>query len=165
MRKIILSVAVSLFFAAPCFGDSINGWSLGVGYHNPPDSTVGLNFMHLWTNWALEFGVGYVGSSETPNTTDATKNNPSANPQTTTTYSVGGDINLKYLFSSGGVRPYLQGGVDTDLATTSNGNISAGASLTRPFGGFGIYFIGRTIYLYLSYLFINASTFQVGIGF
>jgi hypothetical protein len=159
--RLLLIVSILLFS-----GVAKADWSWGLGYHNPPGATVGVNFMHLWRNWALELGVGYIGSNEYANNkANDNKNNPAASDSDRVTYTVAGDVNLKYLFSSGFVRPYLQGGVGTYVSTTSSGAIGAGASLSHPFGGAGLFFMGRSMYLYVSYLFINQSTFQAGIGF
>lgn len=133
--------------------DARGDWSAGLGYHNPPGATVGLNLMDLWTNWAIEIGVGYIGSSENWNS----KNN---------VYSVGGDLGLKYLFRSGDVfRPFFVGGISDGLATSTAGTVSAGASLTNPFGGAGFYLMGKEFYFYASYLILNAGEVQAGIGF
>src|SRR5258708_434291 len=120
--RILISIFFIFILSFPVvgFGDSISGWSMGVGYHNPPDSTVGVDFMHLWTNWALEFGVGYIGSSESANNQTSTSSSNQS-----TVYTVGGDFNLKYLFASGSVRPYLQGGVDAAVSTSNSGGVSA----------------------------------------
>lgn len=149
------------------FAGPDHGWSLGVGYHNPPGSTIGVNFMHLWTNWALELGIGYIGSYESENNNASNnQNNSSASDRDKVIYTVAGGINLKYLFGSGPVRPYLQGGLATFISTSNSGTVGAGASLNDPFGGFGIFFsLGKEAYLYVSYLLVNTSTLQIGVGF
>lgn len=163
MKKVtlVLSIvsALSMLLSIPSFAEVESGWSLGPGYHNPPDATAGLNFMYLWTNWAVELGIGYIGSNEQDNT------NSNGSSSTTTTYTVGGDFNLKYLFSSGTFRPYLQGGVGTGVSTSNNGAVGAGVDVTHPFGGGGFYLFGNSFYFYASYIFLNASEFQVGLGF
>jgi len=152
-QSILLSTLIA---AGPAFA---SGWSFNVGYHNPPGATVGGNFMYLWTNWAVELGVGYIGVSEQINT-DSKKDN-----QKNSYYTVGGDFNMKYLFRQGGFRPYLEGGVGTGISTSSAGDVSAGASITHPFGGAGLMFMGQSAYFYVGALVINAFEVLGGIGF
>jgi hypothetical protein len=127
-------------------------WSWNIGYHNPPDATIGANFMHLWSKWALEFGIGFIGSRE-------------SGGNRTNVFTVAGDVNMKYLFMSGAVRPYLQGGFGTAIATTSQGDVGVGASLSNPFAGAGVMAFGNRFYVYASYLFLNQSALQLGLGF
>src|SRR5688572_30244862 len=125
--RILIFVMLLALVPMPAQSD----WSWGLGYHNPPGATVGLNFMHLWRNWALELGVGYIGSSESVNAKAREKEtDPAATDRDRVTYTVAGDVNLKYLFGSGTFRPYLQGGVGTFVSTTNTGAVSAGASLS-----------------------------------
>ena len=146
-----LTVALSLCFVSL---PAQAGWSWGIGYHNPPGATLGLNFMHLWSNWAFETGIGYIGSSENWNNRD----------NDSTTYTLGGDVNLKYLFGGKGFRPYLQGGFGAGLSTSTSGSVGAGTSISHPFFGGGIFLFGQGVYMYAGLLVINASTLQIGIG-
>jgi hypothetical protein len=157
MRKIISTI---FCIAAVTSATSAQAdWSFNAGYHNPPDATYGGNFMYLWTNWAFELGVGYIGKTEVINT-DSKKSNAN-----NAYYTLGGDLNMKYLFRSGNVfRPYFVGGIDLGLSTSSGGQVSAGASVTHPFGGGGFYLMGHSLYLYLGILVINAWESQAGIG-
>lgn len=154
MKKFALWILISL--AAVCYRASAEGWSFNIGYHNPPGATAGLNFMRLWTNWAFELGVGYIGKSESWNEKDGTHDSY---------YSVGGDLNMKYLFRQGFFRPYLQGGFGVGVSTSGKGDVSAGASITHPFGGAGLMFMGSSAYFYIGYLFLNAGEPQAGLGF
>ena len=157
MRVAVLTILcfVGVSSASPAFAE----WSFNAGYHNPPGSTVGGNFMYLWTNWALELGVGYIGKSETINTDSQNSNAKNAY------YTVSGDINMKYLFRAGNVfRPYFVGGVGTGISTSSGGQVNAGASITHPYGGGGFYLWGRSAYIYLGVLVVNAWEPQAGIG-
>jgi hypothetical protein len=143
-----LVMASAVFFSSTAHAR----WSWSIGYHNPPDATIGVNFMHLWSNWAFEFGIGFIGSRETVG-------------NRSNVFTVAGDVNMKYLFMSGAVRPYLQGGFGTALSTSSQGDVGAGASLSNPFGGAGIMAFGNKFYVYASYLFVNQSSLQAGLGF
>ncbi len=130
------------------------GWSWSLGYNNPPGATVGLNFMHLWSNWAFEVGIGAVQVKDENSTT----NNEDAK-----TLQVAGDVDLKYLFGSGWFRPYLQGGMGAGIGVKSGDETSAGAGIGGGYFGGGIFMIGNPFYLYASY---NSPSFaQVGIGF
>ncbi len=136
-------------------------WSWNIGYHNPPGSAFGLNFMKLWSNWAVEVGIGYLGSSETKSsTTNSGSSNSNSN---TAQISTSGDLNLKYLFSSGTFRPYLQGGLGT-AASVSN-KTGANASASNNFVGAGFFLMGSSVYFYTSYVYNTEGLFQVGIGF
>lgn len=131
------------------------GWSWNIGYHNPPGSNFGLNFQYFWTNWAVELGVGSINSSNNNN-----NNNSSA-------VSVGGDVNLKYLFGSSTFRPYLEGGVGmgTAAASGSNGGVSAGTG--SGFLGLGLMLKGNPFYFYIGAVSGNNSSgdLNLGLGF
>lgn len=134
------------------------GWSWNLGYHNPPTSTLGINFMHLWSNWAFEIGVGSLDSKKS--NSDTTN---SSSENTSNTVSVGGDMNLKYLFSSGWFRPYLQGGVMMGTAANSSG---AGVGTGSGFFGGGLLLKGNPFYFYIGANVIGGSTdAHAGLGF
>jgi hypothetical protein len=166
--KIILK---NFIFSIALFSSQVAlaNWSWGIGYHNPPSSTLGVNFMHLWSNWAFEAGLGYLGSSESSN-----KNTGTNNTGTTTQsqFFAGGDVNLKYLFSSGFFRPFLQigSGTSISLGNTSNNdnnsnNTGAKAALNGNFAGAGFMLMGSEFYFYVSYLTSNNGSAQIGVGF
>lgn len=118
---------------------SAAGWSFNIGSHNPPGSTLGVNFMHLWTNWAFEIGVGGVqGSKTTDSNGDETRS--------TTAY---GALSLKYLFRSGVVRPYLMIGSGSAATVSSGEDTTAGADVGGTFFGGGIFLMGNPFYVYL----------------
>lgn len=133
------------------------GWSVNFGYHNPPNSTFGINFMHTWSNWAVELGIGSLGSSSSRD----------ANGNTTSdSFGMSGDANFKYRFGSGTFRPYLGAGVGLGTAATTgnNGGLSVGAS--GPFGLAGLLFEGSSIYFYVGGVFASGgSALQLGLGF
>jgi hypothetical protein len=124
--------------------------------------------MHLWSNWAFEAGLGYIGSDESKSQNSQTNSGTTTNSQ----LYAGGDINLKYLFSSGFFRPYLQGGFGTSVeignsnnSNNNSNNTGANASLNGAFGGAGFFLLGSELYIYVSYLTTNNGTLQVGVGF
>lgn len=134
------------------------GWSWNIGYHNPPGSLLGVNFMHLWTNWAVELGIGNIQTSN---------NNSSTSNSSSSSLTVGGDVNLKYLFGSGTFRPFLEGGVGlgTWAGTGSNGGLAAGTG--GGFFGGGFFLKGNPFYFYLGYLVFGGGggDFNLGLGF
>lgn len=113
-----------------------NAWSLGLGYHNPPDSKVGANLMYLWTDLAFEAGFGYAGKYGSD-------------------YRFVSDINLKYLFLTSPLRPYAMGGFGVSLSGVSTSDVFAGAGLMLNAG---------SAYMYASYVFVNYNQVQVGFG-
>lgn len=148
-----MKIFIILFFLV-ISAKAQQGWSLNLGYNNPPGATVGLNFMYLWSKWAFEIGAGSAKVND--------KNNSSTELSILT-----GQVDLKYLFGSGGFRPYAQLG--TGYALSSNNNsagLGVGGSL---YGGLGFFGMGSSVYGYASYNLGNASSssgfIQLGIGF
>lgn len=156
--KQILQVSVFGFILLMVpLAEASYGWSWNLGYNNPPGATVGLNFMHLWTQWAFEVGVGGVQQSQGVNATTG---------QETKVTSVLGDLNLKYLFSSGTVRPYLQVGTGTSASIVSQSGTSLSAGVGGLYYGGGLFLMGSSFYLYLSVNSGGGSGYpQVGLGF
>lgn len=138
--------------------EAFAGWSASLGYNNPPGATYGLNFMYLWTNWAFEAGIGGVQQTST--------NSGGQEAKTTSTL---GDINLKYLFSSGVFRPYLQGGMGSSVSVTNASGVSAAAGVGGGYVGGGIFLLGNPIYVYGSIntglSSGNSSFVQFGVGY
>lgn len=137
---LVLLMALSLSFTAQA------NWTWNIGYQNPPGALVGVNLMYLGTQWAFEAGVGSITNSD--NST-----------------SVGGDLNLKYLFGTGWFRPYLEAGVglSTGAKTGDNAGVSAGTG--GGFVGGGLLLKGNPFYVYLGAVSANTTIPQVGLGF
>lgn len=153
--KIFLTVLALMATTSTAKAD----WSWNLGYHNPPTSTLGLNFMHLWTNWAFEVGIGNIDSKKS-NSSDTSTD---SNNNTSNTVTVGGDINLKYLFGSRWFRPYLQAGVMVGTAANSQG---AGAGTGSGFWGGGLFLKGNPFYFYIGANVIGGSSdLHAGLGF
>lgn len=119
-----------------------SGWSWNLGVNNPPGSTLGVNFMHLASNWAFELGIGGVQQSKG---IDSTTN------QETKAVSVLGDINLKYLFNGKVIRPYVQLGAGSSASIITNSGTSAGVGIGGGYFGGGLFFLGNPVYGYISY--------------
>lgn len=101
--------------------------------------------MHSWTNFAFELGVGSIESKQ---------NN---------TVTTGGDLNLKYLFGTGWLRPYIQGGYLMGSAVNSNG---ASSSTGQNFLGAGLFLKGNPFYFYIGGNSLNHQTeVSLGLGF
>lgn len=133
----------------PISSYATSGWSVSLGYNNPPGAQIGANFMYEWTQWAFELGVGNVQT----NTTDSSGNK-------TNQVTIAGDIDFKYLMSSGGFRPYFQVGTGYGVST----GIGIGGS---AYGGVGFFGMGSKWYGYGSYNFASGGGggfFQAGIG-
>ena len=160
-RQIMAMAFVILFFNSSRTLAK-EGWSVNLGYHNPPGATIGVNFLRFWTNLAFELGVGWLDLSS------STRTNNSGNGSTgSSSFGIAGDANLKYLFGSGGLRPYIQGGLSVGSVTSVGDNTGVAAGTGGGFFGGGLFLIGQKIYGYGS---INSAgglnTFvQGGLGF
>ncbi len=156
LKSIQIFVTVLLFsMGAEARG---GGWSLNIGYHNPPGADVGANFLYQWTNWAFEIGIGSIAVDDNNNTNNQTS------------AGIGGDLNLKYLFGNGGFRPYVQCGVMVGTGATVGNNDTSGASAStgNGFVGLGLMAeVGSSAYIYLGGNAFNkrSSEFFVGLGF
>ncbi len=149
----LLYIAAFAIFLNPLSARA-NGWSWSLGYNNPPGATVGINFMHLWTNWAFEVGVGAIEAKNEDDTNSDTDKK---------TLHVGGDVDLKYLFGNSWFRPYIQAGMGAGVGIKSDDDTSAGAGVGGSYCGGGVFLMGNPFYLYAS---LNTGTFvQVGLGF
>ena len=131
--KFIWRLAYAFGFVLPtlascvvCAGTGAEGWSLNIGYHNPPGATVGFNFMRLWKNVAFEAGIGWLDLN-------SSSRNSSGKSASSTSLAVAGDLNFKYLFGSGGLRPYVQAGFGAGSVTSVDDSTGIAAGIG---GGF-----------------------------
>ena len=143
-------------------------WTLNVGYQNPAVSTVGVNFLYQGGRWGFETGIGWI---DVDAQTDSDKDDAEA--ETTepkkgdqASVRVAGDVDVKYFFSSGGIRPFVQGGFGVGIGASAGDDSGAGAGAGGGFGGLGLFFGSGTPYGYASF---NAGggggTFlQAGVG-
>ncbi len=130
-------------------------WSLNLGFHNPPNSTFGVNFLYFGSQWGFEAGVGWVDARSTDN-----------GKSDTTSVAATGDVNGKYFFTSGSVRPYLQGGIGVGIGAAAGDRGGVGAGASGLFAGAGLLFGSPKFYGYGSYNVTQGSGFgQAGIGF
>lgn len=158
-----LKASVTLIFlSASQAPTALAEWSLNLGYNNPPGATVGLNAMRTFSRgFAIEFGVGWF------NINNRNSENSESKDKDTTQFALSGDINLKYFFSSGTVKPYLQGGFGMGLAGDIGGKTGLGAGVGSGFGGIGVNIGSKSIYAYASGNLISTGDpfLQAGVGF
>lgn len=161
-QKIMIGLLLSVLMLLPSsIALASAGWSWGIGYHNPPNATIGLNFMHLWSNWAFELGIGYINSTESNNSSDSNSDSNSKNVN----LALAGDLNLKYLFGSGTFRPYLQGGTYAGMAAQTGKSSGASASLNNGFAGAGFFIMTSSFDFYISYVTAGNGSLQLGFNF
>jgi hypothetical protein len=136
--------------------------SLNGGWHNPPGSELGLNLMFAGKHLALELGVGRASGG----TYDADNKKNDDDADDTAAVATIGDIDLKYMFLSGKVRPYLQGGFGLALSGRAGGDSGASASTGDSFVGAGLLFKGSSVYGYIAAYTWEGSDIkpQAGIG-
>ena len=146
------------------------GWYWGIGYHNPTNAAIGLNFSRFWPRWVFEFGIGYMDS------TSATNCSNSADTESVKCYfknasssranlEVAGGVNFKYLLGRDNIRPYIQLGSHAGLAIQSGPHLKIGGALGSGFGGVGFFIMGNSTDFYLSYLFVGSGLLQFGFNF
>lgn len=145
--KFTLLVFVLTFSTATSFA----GWSANIAYNNPPGNQIGLNFMHLWSEWAGEVGLGYYKSGKDDKDRSA--------------HILSGSLNAKYFMMTGqSFRPYAQLGSGWGFSTT-------GESTALNFGetlyiGAGFFVVGSGVYTYASYnTGLGDAFIQAGLGF
>jgi len=135
------------------------GWSLNLAYNNPPGASLGANVLYFWQNVGLEVGLGWV-HLESVNTGGSTSDDDTA------TFALLGDINLKYFFGAGNVRPYVQGGFGLGISGGVGRVTGFGAGIGSPFFGGGLMLGSRDLYFYGSYNHRAGGYFpQFGVGF
>lgn len=127
---------ISLFFLAVPFQKGLaSDWGLSVGYNNPAGAKYGLNLAYLGQRYAFEFGVGSAQADKYDNSSDA---------------SLQGDIDIKALFASSGLTPYVEAGVAVGIG----GKVGSGAGLSvgagNPFAGVGLLYKWNTPFIYLA---------------
>jgi hypothetical protein len=145
----------------PLGSSSYANWTFNVGYHNPPQAGLGVNFLYGGSQFAVELGIGSVQSDANfDNDKKAAKDDGVA-------LGIGGDINAKAFFSSGGVRPYVQAGMLLGTSGSLGDNSGFGVGSGSVFAGGGLW-LGQlsSVHGYLSYNVLASTGFlQAGIGF
>ncbi len=145
-------------------------WSLNVGYQNPAVSTIGLNFLYMGSSVGFEIGIGWVDLNSSKvdddeHDDDGENNDGEDDDKHRANLSLAGDADLKYFFSSGGLRPFIQAGVGIGASLASDNGFDAGAG--GGFAGIGLLGGSPNFYIYVSG---NAGSnldpfLQAGVGF
>ena len=131
MKRLAAIVAITFIFSSAANADL----SWGLGYYNPPRSTLGANLMWIWNHVGLEAGAGFNHQPESGHN------------------SMVVGANGKYLFTTGFIRPFLQAGA-----------VSSGSS-TDPYAGAGLLMVGFKMNLYFGLVYVKYTALQLGIGF
>lgn len=148
--------------------------TINLGYHNPPQATLGLNFLYLSGDLGFEVGVGWVNfetlkSDEVDKDDKNTTSQPTGSddsPDDTAKFVVLGAFNLKYFFSKGSMRPYVMGGFGTGVAGALGEANDLDLSVGGGFAGIGILFGKPSFYGYFAALLRSESWRpQAGVGF
>lgn len=158
----IAGLSVGLFLAST--SPALANWTLNLGYHNPLNSKLGVNFLYWGSQWNFEIGVGWLDADAEA---DDDKNEADKDDDKVS-FSAAGDIDVKYRFSTGSVAPYVQFGFGAGTGAEVGDDTDAGVGIGGPFAGLGLFFGKPTLYGYLAgnYLLESKDTeFQGGIGF
>ncbi|MFW7380897.1 MAG: hypothetical protein ACOH5I_18925 [Oligoflexus sp.] len=160
-------VLFTMLMSAPCLAN----WTFNLGYHNPPGSKVGVNFLYWSQPLMFEIGIGWidVDSLDNEDTNEAGNNDATTEEESTDLrVAVAGALNVKYMLTSGGVRPYLQLGVGAGSYVQAGDDTDLGAGIGGLYGGLGLMAGSPQFYAYASYNIhgnSNHNFAQFGIGF
>jgi hypothetical protein len=136
-------------------------WTLNLGFHNPPGSSLGINFLYWATRWNFEAGLGWFDAKAQADD-DSTAEEKKKKDEVSV--ALAGDLNIKYRFSSGSVAPYLQCGVSGGGGVSVGDKSDVGAGAGGPFAGVGIMFGSPRFYAYGVYNMWSKETGQAGAG-
>ncbi|MBC7530701.1 MAG: hypothetical protein H7318_03920 [Oligoflexus sp.] len=166
MNNILRNLFLSLFLASSSLvsTNAFADWTLNLGYHNPVNSKLGVNFLYWGSQWNFEVGIGYVDSEVHADEDKANENKDDDHVAA----SVAGDIDIKYRLMTDTFAPYVQGGFGAWTGAKVGERSGADADLGGPFVGVG-FFIGKPafhVYFGGNYM-IDPETTQLqgGIGF
>jgi hypothetical protein len=161
MRKQLLVVLASAGFclASPCFAN----WTLNLGYHNPMNADLGVNFLYWGSQWNFEVGIGWVDADAkvTDDKDEVDKDDDGIG------LALAGDLNVKYRFTTGAIAPYVQLGVGAWTSAAVGDETDANADLGGPFAGVGLMLGQLNFYVYAAYNVDKSENSQVqaGLGF
>lgn len=139
-------------------------WTLNLGYHNPLNSQLGVNFLYWGSQWNFEIGIGWIDADAEADD-DAGEEDPDDDK---VSFAAAGDIDIKYRFTTGSVAPYIQFGFGAGTGAEVGDDTDAGVGIGGPFAGLGLFFGKPQLYGYVAgnYLIESEDTeFQGGIGF
>ncbi|WP_141732273.1 hypothetical protein [Oligoflexus tunisiensis] len=166
MKKQLLVAMASAGFclASPCYAN----WTLNLGYHNPMNAHIGVNFLYWGSQWNFEAGIGWVqvdsgadDEDEIVSEDDETKEDENLD------LAMAGDLNVKYRFSTGAITPYVQVGIGAWTAAAVGDDPDANADLGGPFAGLGLMLGKPNFHVYAAYNVDKSEHghFQAGLGF
>ena len=168
MFRVIPILAGLMLFAPDCFAN----WTLNLGYQNPRPATYGVNFLYVGSQWGFEAGIGWIDVDAEADTDDEADeandkdDEDDEDDENDASLAVAGDIDVKYFFANGGVKPYLQLGLGAGLGADDDSGFHAGAG--GPFVGLGIFAGSPSLYVYVAASTSgsrDAPRIEAGIGF
>jgi hypothetical protein len=153
----ILSILATVLFGAIATpAQAAQGWGLGIGYHNPVSSNLGVSFLYAGQSFGFEAAIGGLGASGG----DDSDSGSGA--------YLAGDVDIKYFFGKG-TGGYVEAGVGYGIAvSTSGGGFGANLGQGGAFAGGGIMFAGSSLYGLIGgdYLFSTKhAVFMATLGF
>lgn len=150
-KSSFLSWLAPFLFCCAAAQAQAGDWGMMISHNNPAGSNIGLNFLYQSaTVWGFEVGVGGLYGRSSQSSSDV---------------GTWGDVDVKWLPSTGPWRPFLEGGMAFALGAGSSGS---GLVAGSPFAGGGILYSGAKILFHLTgdYKFNSGSLYPaVGIGF
>ncbi len=170
IQKFFISIiALMSCLASAGYADS----SINIGYHNPPNSRYGINYMNRWSSFAFEIGLGWFRTDlsiaedeeDEGNNADNSSNNAKDDDKDEASLFLAGDVDLKYFLSKSSVQPYLQGGLLIGLGGVLGDHNDVGAGAGTPYFGGGLMLGSSKFYGYGSFNLNNHTNFlQFGLG-
>lgn len=129
MRKLGRSAFVIANIALATPSTACGAWGLSIGYNDPPEAGLGVNFSYFWPELVLDLGIGGLGGSRSSGSFRS---------------GLWGDVDVRYLFGTTW-RPYLEAGLGLAFGANSSGG---SASVGSPFAGGGLMLQGTKFYAY-----------------
>ena len=149
-------LATVLFGAITTQAQAAQGWGLGIGYHNPVSSNLGVSFLYAGQSFGFEAAIGGLGASGG----DDSDSGSGA--------YLAGDVDIKYFFGKG-TGGYVEAGVGYGISvSTSGGGLGASLGQGGPFAGGGLMLQGSSLYGLIGgdYLFSSKKAIFMGtLGF
>lgn len=156
----LMLMAAALGYSLPAEAN----WTLNLGYHNPLNSKIGVNFLYWGSQWNFEAGIGWLDADAEADDDagEADKDDDKVSVQ------AAGDIDVKYRFGSGGIAPYVQLGIGAGTGVEVGDDTGGGVGLGGPFVGAGLFFGKPNFYGYAALNLLTESKnteVQAGLGF
>jgi hypothetical protein len=162
MKRLLFALATGgLCLASPGYAN----WTLNLGYHNPMNADLGVNFLYWGSQWNFEVGIGWVDADA--KATDDANDTATEKDDDGVGLALAGDLNVKYRFMTGVFAPYVQVGIGAWTSAAVGDQTDANADLGGPFAGIGLMLGKPNFYGYAAYNVDKNENDQVqaGIGF